>query len=147
MKALQKALERKQKNLSYKVLILAQSKGAREPVDTNETEKGRAQNRRVEIFISTKKLQPKRFPAQRPPDVGPRCNDTLLQALFSKCDADFNDCRSVGKKIFADALLKCGSDRECHNRVYKAARRFYSECISAIKRCQQKAKYRACGVS
>jgi outer membrane protein OmpA-like peptidoglycan-associated protein len=57
-KALQMALERKRKNLSYKVLVLAQSKGAREPIDSNETDTGKSQNRRVEIFLSTKKLLP-----------------------------------------------------------------------------------------
>jgi outer membrane protein OmpA-like peptidoglycan-associated protein len=72
-KALQKALERKQKNLSYKVLILAQSKGAREPIDTNNTEAGKSQNRRVEIFLSKKALAPlpKKKPTEEPINVPP----------------------------------------------------------------------------
>jgi outer membrane protein OmpA-like peptidoglycan-associated protein len=120
-KALQKALEIKQKNLSYKVLILAQSKGAREPIDSNETERGRSRNRRVEFFLSTKALLPKKPPPPPPVEVtrpenipwittpdlppptvptddrpGQPCNRAELERRLRECNKNYALC--VGEK-------------------------------------------------
>jgi outer membrane protein OmpA-like peptidoglycan-associated protein len=65
-KELMRALERKQRNLSAKVLILASSKGESERVDMSGAPEGQARNRRVEVFLSTRALQPIR-PRTAPP--------------------------------------------------------------------------------
>jgi outer membrane protein OmpA-like peptidoglycan-associated protein len=120
-KALQKALERKQKNLSYKVLVLSQSKGSKEPIDTNKTEEGRSRNRRVEVFLSTKALlplpkkppkddaiRPEQIPWFRPeipggtpaPDTEPLCDLTILEAEKKACrDRTLKSIASFGMSL------------------------------------------------
>lgn len=107
-KELMRALEKKQRHLSHKVLILASSKGESEPLDVGQTAQGQARNRRVEIFSSTKALQPIRTPAKRSapqptfrgkvpvvvPDLGtprlPVGDEGCRAAEFDKLRADCN---------------------------------------------------------
>lgn len=64
-KELQRAMERKQKNLSSKVLVLSASRGEKDLLDRSGTREGQARNRRVEIFLSTIALKP--LPKPKPP--------------------------------------------------------------------------------
>jgi outer membrane protein OmpA-like peptidoglycan-associated protein len=123
-KALQKALERKQKNLSYKVLVLAQSKGAKEPIDSNQTEEGRSNNRRVEVFLSTKALAPIRPkpPLKEPtvttgptgtgPDVvTPRervCNSDILRRELDICEDRLKACNKKCETAISYQLEQIG---------------------------------------
>lgn len=142
-RALQLALERKQKNLSYKVLVLTLSRGAKDPIATNETEYGRCQNRRVEIFLSTKKLLPKKpsLPDYPPSPDHQSCDEGRLQRLFEKCDETFNDCNKFAREMFLKRTLDCGSDRECRNQAYRIAQNERSWCISDLRLCKEQAGY------
>ena len=74
---LQNTLKAKQRDLYYKVLVLASSKGEYEPIDKTNTPQGQARNRRVEVFLSTKMLLP--LPSPPPPDTS---KDDLSKILL-----------------------------------------------------------------
>jgi outer membrane protein OmpA-like peptidoglycan-associated protein len=110
-KELQNALKRKQRDLYFKVLVLASSRGENERVDISNTPRGNARNRRVEIFLSTKKLlpsKPKPKPKPKPPittstiDIygsipkpdksPPTCKKAEWNRLINECIANSKNC-------------------------------------------------------
>jgi hypothetical protein len=114
-KELQRALEKQQRHLSFKVLVLASSKGSRERIDVSDTPEGRGRNRRVEVFLSTKALMPirKKQPKDKPPDLlplDPGITTPRLPIQEDRCDpGEFERRRRECQKQFAtSALSRCG---------------------------------------
>ena len=73
---LTEALKRQGGNLAYKVLILAQSNGPSELIEKSRTTEWQALNRRVELFLSTRQLQPKKpsaLPTTKQPSAPEIC--------------------------------------------------------------------------
>jgi outer membrane protein OmpA-like peptidoglycan-associated protein len=115
-KELQRALEKKTRHLSYKVLVLASSKGARERVDESNTPDGDALNRRVEVFLSTKALMPPKV--QPPPDLPidikipvfiPEIKPPKLPVEDEGCrEAEFKNLRNECLKQYGIDASVCG---------------------------------------
>ena len=108
-KELQQGLRRRK--LFHKVLVLATSKGARERIDLTNTPEGNAKNRRVEVFLSTKKLRPivkkngkieektipwitERPAPGKPEDRPEKCNEEYFRSLVKECDSTRDSCRN-----------------------------------------------------
>jgi len=108
-KELQNTLKRKQRDLYYKVLVLASSKGKTERIDFTNTPKGQAQNRRVELFLSTKALLPLPPPSTVPTPVA---NPPVNTPPSSKCDPGYLDrgLRECEKQL-RDCIKKCKTDK------------------------------------
>lgn len=99
--ALQQALKNKQRDLYYKVLVLAASKGESERIDLANTPNGQAKNRRVEIFLSTKVLLPIKKPTPTPtPLLRKKCDVDDLNRRLSTCSQQIREC-----------IAKCESEK------------------------------------
>lgn len=107
--ALQNMLKTKQRDLYFKVLVLASSKGASEPVDITNTPQGKARNRRVEVFLSTTALLPLPSPPP-PPKVDPDIPVTLIPPEMPPppVSPDPPGC---------DATLYADLKRRCYNQA------------------------------
>lgn len=108
-KALGQALEKKQRNLSYKVLILADSRGEYELIDVSNTPEGKARNRRVEIYLSTKALKPLPKPKPKVIELPPI---EIIGKLPEKCDQnDLNQRLSECERQIRQCINKCETDK------------------------------------
>jgi outer membrane protein OmpA-like peptidoglycan-associated protein len=118
---LARLLEQRKKGLSYKVLILVQSKGESEPVDTSQSEDAKAKNRRVEVLLSTKKLKQLRPPTviELPPIIiegtppqptQPQPPTTPPQPACNTVERDrrINECIDTSKQCVIDAHIQLG---------------------------------------
>jgi outer membrane protein OmpA-like peptidoglycan-associated protein len=114
---LKRSLEDQKKGLSYKVLILVESKGERQPIDPAPNEEARARNRRVEVFLSTEILQPikpKPPTGEGEPKLPPHCQGKLnaaRQPCHDKYRAEYKKCEEdleyIGK-LLIDAAVAAG---------------------------------------
>lgn len=91
-KELQRALEKQKQGLSHKVLVLASSKGTREPIDVSDTQEGKAKNRRVEVFLSTKVLasRPTKSPPTEKKPSGRDPSKTTIKTTAPTCSIFFD---------------------------------------------------------
>jgi outer membrane protein OmpA-like peptidoglycan-associated protein len=162
-RGLARELEQKERGLSRRVLIMVHSKGEREPRESNDTAKGRALNRRVEVYLSTRVLQPRR-PPQRPvvpptphvpiPHPAPRpatpaspppgCDRSGLERGVNACIADTRTCVINAHKQLAGALARCRMNPWCNARAtasyYLALRRCRDELLACDRRVKQETR-------
>lgn len=163
---LARALDQKERGLSQRVLILVQSKGEREPRESNATADGRALNRRVEVYLSTHALQPRRPPRPpvaadtppvppiptpppviRPPTPAsppPGCDRPGLERGVNACIADARTCVINAHSQLARALVRCRLNPWCNARAtasyYLALRRCRDELLACDRRVKQQTR-------
>jgi outer membrane protein OmpA-like peptidoglycan-associated protein len=154
------ALDRKQRNLSSRVLILASSKGETELIDRSGTPEAGARNRRVEVFLSTRQLQPIRPPVPPPPPqppttpppqvpppvvvppppTTPTCNRAELARLVDQCVEETRRCAIQATQDLGVALVACQLNPICNAAAAGKYLLDLRRCREALQRCDAAAK-------
>ncbi len=124
--ALRRGLEDVSHGLAGRVSIVASSRGEHEQVADNNTQQGRAMNRRVEVFVST--------PAAQPAPAG--CDQRELERRL-------NECRARATAAMIRAKAKFDERSSCGPRCFMSAKGLYEielrHIRERLRQCQERA--------